>query len=194
MSAISFGLKASSPLLLLVPGGIWAYNKRNQNINHPIMRRGLLELQNDQRIKDFCGDNLRPGYWITVNSDPIENYMKFNFTIKGNSGDLGTTIIADFLTHRELKILEEERKDYFEQKTKLREEMKTKKGAKFDELQAKRKEMDSSYVPIDFDSYSIEDQQLVLNKKEALKEEDKIWRISSLTAYVDFDTKILLLP
>ena len=49
-------------------------------------------------------------------------------------------------------------------------------------------------MPIDFDSYSIEDKDLILNKKAELKNEDKIWRISSLTAYVDFETKILLLP
>jgi hypothetical protein len=56
------------------------------------------------------------------------------------------------------------------------------------------KELDSQYIPIDFDSYTIEDKNLILNPKETLKEDDKIWRISSLTAYVDQDTKILLLP
>jgi len=35
---------------------------------------------------------------------------------------------------------------------------------------------------------------LVLNKQEKLKDDDQIWRISSLTAYVDSDTKILLMP
>lgn len=35
---------------------------------------------------------------------------------------------------------------------------------------------------------------MVLNKAESLTEYDKIWRISSLTAFVDNDTKILLLP
>jgi hypothetical protein len=34
----------------------------------------------------------------------------------------------------------------------------------------------------------------VLNPGNALTEEDRIWRISSLTAYVDSETKILLLP
>jgi hypothetical protein len=49
---------------------------------------------------------LRPGFWITVNKDPVENYLKFGFTLKGESGSLGTSVISDFLTHRELQILE----------------------------------------------------------------------------------------
>ena len=68
---------------------------------------------------DFCGDNLKPGYYIKVNSDPTENYIKFEYTIKGSSGDLGVSVIADYLTHRELKILENERVDYFSQKNQL---------------------------------------------------------------------------
>ena len=54
--------------------------------------------------------------------------------------------------------------------------------------------MDSNYIPIDFDAYSVQDQQMILNKKEPLKDDDKVWRISSLTSFVDADTKILLLP
>lgn len=41
-----------------------------------------------------------------MNRDPIENYIKFGFTLKGDSGSLGTSVIADYLTHRELKILD----------------------------------------------------------------------------------------
>jgi hypothetical protein len=65
-------------------------------------------------VRDFCGDNLRPNYWINVNESAADNYIKFSFTIKGSSGDLGATIIADYLTHKELSILEAERYDYFE--------------------------------------------------------------------------------
>ena len=64
------------------------------------------------------------GYWISVNQDATDNYIKFNFTIKGSSGDLNTSVIADYLTHRELKILEDERKDYFSQRKKLNEDAK----------------------------------------------------------------------
>ena len=61
-------------------------------------------------------------------------------------------------------------------------------------MTSKSQELDSTYIPIDFDAYTIEDRELILNRDEPLKESDKIWRISSLTAFVDDDTKILLLP
>lgn len=55
--------------------------------------------------------------------------------------------------------------------------------------------MDSQYIPIDFDSYSILDEDLLKKEEQlSLAEEDKIWRISSLTMFIDSDTKILLLP
>lgn len=50
-------------------------------------------------------------------------------------------------------------------------------------------------MPIDFASYTIEDRSTnVQQTDERLTESDKIWRISSLTAFIDADTKILLLP
>lgn len=85
------------------------------------MRRALLELQKDRRVHDFCGDNLRPTYTgITVNEDPVDNYINFKFTLKGTSGELGTSIIADYLTHRELTILEAERVDHYDKKAQLK--------------------------------------------------------------------------
>ena len=99
-------LKAASPFIVVSPIVSWVYFKRKNNINHPIMQRSLLHLKKDQRILDYCGENIRPGFWITVNRDPIENYVKFGFTLKGDSGSLGTSVIADYLTHRELKILD----------------------------------------------------------------------------------------
>ena len=35
---------------------------------------------------------------------------------------------------------------------------------------------------------------MVLNKSAKLSDEEQLWRISSLTAFVDNETKILLLP
>jgi len=102
----SYFLKIASPFLVVTPVASWAYYKRKNTISHPVMQRSLLFLQKDQRIIDYCGDNLRPGYWISVNKDPTENYIKFGFTLKGDSGSLGTSVIADYLTHRELKILD----------------------------------------------------------------------------------------
>jgi len=50
-------------------------------------------------------------------------------------------------------------------------------------------------MPVDFDAYSIEDKETILDKADANLEDDtKIWRISSLTAFVDEDTKINLFP
>lgn len=103
------------------------------------------------------------------------------------------------MTHRELSILEAERHDYFKQRGEIKDGMellqkKNDAQAAIDELKGKRKELDANYIPIDFDAYSIEDKNLILNKAQQLQEEDQIWRISSLTAYVDNDTKILLLP
>ena len=52
---------------------------------------------------------------------------------------------------------------------------------------------------MDFDAYSIMDaytkNNLALIKdEEQIKPNEKIWRISSLTAFIDDDTKILILP
>jgi hypothetical protein len=52
------------------------------------------------------------------------------------------------------------------------------------------------YIPVDFDAYSIADKATLESPAKAgpLEEKERIWRISSLTTYVDADTKILLLP
>merc|ERR1740117_811537 len=100
--------------------GYWAYNKRESALQHPVMRRALLELQKDPRVHDFCGENLRPGWRMTTNEDPVDNYITLKFNIKGSSGELGTSVIADYLTHRELTILEAERVEHFEQQTDLK--------------------------------------------------------------------------
>ena len=51
---------------------------------------------------------------------------------------------------------------------------------------------------MDFDAYSIPDRSLSdyakLNYGSELPDTEKVWRISSLTTFVDADTKILLLP
>ena len=50
-------------------------------------------------------------------------------------------------------------------------------------------------MPVDFDAYSIEDPKLKnVASDKTLSNEDKVWRISSLTASVDDETKILILP
>jgi len=56
-----------------------------------------------------------------------------------------------------------------------------------------RAKVNIDYVPVDFDSYSILDRGVVDSEKE-LRKDERIWRISSLTAQVDDDTRILVLP
>jgi len=85
------------------------------------MRRTMLFLKKDQRILDFCGDEVGPGWWISENKDSTDNYVKYDFKIKGGSGELGATVISDYLTHRELLILEQERQEYFKQRNELTE-------------------------------------------------------------------------
>jgi len=52
-------------------------------------------------------------------------------------------------------------------------------------LELKIENLDKQYIPIDFDSYSIEDKELILSQEAALEDETKIWRISSLTAFTN---------
>ena len=48
-------------------GGYYMYVDRQKKIDHPVMRRGFLELQKDHRVRDYCGDDLKVGYRINVN-------------------------------------------------------------------------------------------------------------------------------
>lgn len=105
---LSYGL----PFVVTVPTGYYAYAKRKEYLNDPIMRRALLNLKNDRRIVDFCGEDVKPGYIIKKKQMPNENWVKYDLNVKGLSGKLRTTVIGDYLTHGELSILEEERKDY----------------------------------------------------------------------------------
>ena len=55
-------------------------------------------------------------------------------------------------------------------------------------------------MPVDFDAYSIRDKNsafydLAEEKMHGpIENKEKVWRISSLTASVDDDTKIMILP
>lgn len=76
----------------------------------------MLQIRNDQRIIDFCGEEVRPGWIIQKKTSPSDNWVKYDLNVKGLSGKLKTTVIGDYLQHAELKILEREREDYFKQK------------------------------------------------------------------------------
>ena len=116
MSLTTLYLKIAAPFLVVTPVGAWAYNKRKQHLQHPVMQRAILHIAKDQRIIDFCGEQVKPGYMISVNQSETDNYIKFGFKVKGTSGELKASVIADYLTHRELSILETERQDYFDQR------------------------------------------------------------------------------
>lgn len=74
------------------------------------------------------------------------------------------------------------------------------------QAEAELKKLREDYVPIDFGAYTIDDSRSpVLTKAKAdeleesqlakaISKEEKLWRISSLTASVDEETKILILP
>jgi hypothetical protein len=76
----------------------------------------MQQLRNDQRIIDFCGDDVNPGWVIQRKMSATDNWVKYDLNVKGLSGKLKTTVIGDYLTHAELLILEKERQDYFRQK------------------------------------------------------------------------------
>lgn len=142
----------------------------------------MLHLKRDTLITDFCGDNLTPGWLISREKKPGENWVKYSFTLKGPSGSVKTTLIGDFLTHQDLTELEQERVDYFKKvelkknqdqqnETKKPDAKKSSSGsfwggkkaeeapvaAKAAEVEAEKVVIDADYVPIDFDSYSIGD-------------------------------------
>lgn len=73
------------------------------------------------------------------------------------------------------------------------------KNPKKEEAEAQKKKAADEYIPVDFDAYSIPDRSTVekadkVDATLALPGTEKVWRISSLTTFVDADTKILLLP
>jgi Cytochrome oxidase complex assembly protein 1 len=110
------------PVLIAVPTAIIGYKRRQDNLNDPVLNRALMHIRNDQRIIDFCGEEVKPGWIITKKTSGAENnWVKYDFTVKGMSGKLKTTVIGDYLNHAELLILEREREEYSRQKEVLKE-------------------------------------------------------------------------
>ena len=54
---------------------------------------------------------MKPGYIISKERTPGENWVKYTFTISGSSGTLKASVIGDYMTHQDLLELEQERKD-----------------------------------------------------------------------------------
>ena len=146
---------------------------------------------------------------VTREKKPGENWVKYSLNVQGASGKLKTVLIGDHLTHLDLAELEQERKQYFDKISNKPENEKVEQGksgsgwfggqqkqeSKSDAASEKPVTADVDYVPVDFDAYSIPDLKLQnIKNDKSLSNEDKIWRISSLTASVDDETKILILP
>ena len=130
--------------------------------------------------------------------------------MSGASGKLKTTLIGDYLLHQDLVELDDDRKTYQSANESLiAAKAKGSKVSKAD-LEKQEKEMKrlrEEYVPIDFSAYTIDDPKSeVMTKRsaatpiipetldKAIDKDEKLWRISSLTASVDDETTILILP
>jgi hypothetical protein len=102
------------PFLIGVPTAVVGYKRRQDALNDPVLQRAMQHIRNDQRIIDFCGEEVRPGWIIQKKASPNnENWVKYDLNVKGLSGKLKTTIIGDYLQHAELNILEKEREEYY---------------------------------------------------------------------------------
>ena len=102
------------PFLIGVPTAVVGYKRRQDALNDPVLQRAMQHIRNDQRIIDFCGEEVRPGWIIQKKVSPNnENWVKYDLNVKGLSGKLKTTIIGDYLQHSELNILEKEREEYY---------------------------------------------------------------------------------
>jgi len=121
MANILKGVQVGIPAAILGSGGFYLMKKRNDYLEDPVLKRGLKHLMRDQRVADFCGDKITPGWMVTREKRPGENWVKYELTVKGASGKLKTVLIADYLTHMDLSELEQERGDYFKKQEKLTE-------------------------------------------------------------------------
>lgn len=87
----------------------YIYWQRRTHLGDPILQRGIAHLLKDQRVADFCGDNIKAGWFITKSRRAGENWVQYKLSISGTSGKLQTTLIGDFLSHEDLLELESER-------------------------------------------------------------------------------------
>jgi hypothetical protein len=94
------------PTTLILGISGYFYWQRRTYLSDPILQRGLAHLTKDQRVTDFCGESIKPGWIITKNKRAGENWVQYKLSISGTSGKLSTTLIGDFLNHEDLLELE----------------------------------------------------------------------------------------
>lgn len=100
------------PCGFLLGTGGYLFWKRREYLGDPILQRALLHLSKDQRVIDFCGDSIKPGYLVTRQTQPGENWIKYELNVSGPAGKLKATLIGDYLSHQDLLDLEQERKSF----------------------------------------------------------------------------------
>ena len=72
-------------------------------------------LKTDKRVVDFCGDDLKAGWFINEKKEAGDgNSIKYKFSVKGNSGRLNTVIIGDSIEHSSLQYFNKEVVDHEE--------------------------------------------------------------------------------
>jgi len=146
-------------------------------------------LKSDKRVVDFCGDDLKPGWFITEKKEVGDgNSIKYRMSVKGNSGKLNTVIIGDCIEHSSLQ--------YFNDEVETHQKKIGTEGYDEEEFVAN--------WPLDLEEYTILDPKTKAQMEENFESEDmrsadilkdeQMWRIKSLRVSVDEDTKILLLP
>ena len=102
-------LQMALPGGLFVGGAAFLYYKRSQYLADPVLQRAILHLKNDQRVIDFCGENIKPGLLVSREKSAGENWVKYSLNVTGASGKLQTTVIGDYLEHKDLVELDRER-------------------------------------------------------------------------------------
>lgn len=88
------------PFLIGVPTCYVGYKRRQEYLNDPVLKRAMLHIRNDQRIIDFCGEEVKAGWIIskkTSSTADNSNWVKYDLNVKGLSGKLKTTVIGDYL-------------------------------------------------------------------------------------------------
>ena len=68
-------LTAIVPSTLFIGGSSFLYVRRQSYLNDPLLKRGLAHLKKDQRVADFCGDNIKPGWMISKSYRGGENWV-----------------------------------------------------------------------------------------------------------------------
>ncbi len=65
------------PATVMLAGGAYMYKKRSEYLADPVLQRAIMHLKKDQRVIDFCGNDIKPGFLVTREQSPGENWVKY---------------------------------------------------------------------------------------------------------------------